>query len=581
MTNDGGRANEPTSYGLRPPQPPQQHQPPQSQSQAQQQPPHQPHHGQPQPPQVPPQVPHGSPYQPTQASRHTPAEPDPSVGRLLGGRYRLVSRLGHGGMGTVWLAHDEMVDRDVAVKEPRVPEHLGAQERDTVHRRMRREASSAARIDHPSVVTMHDVVVEDDKPWIVMELVRGQSLADRLQEGTLDPREAARIGLDVLNALNAAHEAGVLHRDVKPDNVLLGRGDRVVLSDFGIAQVEGQQGLTETGAFVGSPEFISPERVLGQRPGPESDLWSLGVVLYAAVEGMSPYRRSNIPATLQAVLSAEPQMPARGSGAFGTIVMQLLRKDPAARPTAAEVRAVLESVARPPQLSPEATRLYQGAGTGGAASGSKWVPPVLHRNRPAQYGLGAGLLAVVLVAGLILFKPFAGDELPEGWEVRSEVEILDAKIAVPEEYRRSQESLTEDSRVTFRDPSGVFTVSMDQVQKKPDNEILSAEKTVWEKYYEDGGDNGTEIKEAEYESASSSFPGSDKAFENIVDFVPYSDSSEDPIRYRYHELIVPGTDEVHWRLRVAMPAEGDAVTDGEKLFSNVVEHLEIESKYLP
>ncbi|MEU0954850.1 serine/threonine-protein kinase [Streptomyces niveus] len=572
MTNDGGRANEPTSYGLRPPQPPQQQQ---------QQPPYQPHHGQSQPPQVPPQVPHGSPYQPTQTNRHTPAEPDPSVGRLLGGRYRLVSRLGHGGMGTVWLAHDEIVDRDVAVKEPRVPEHLGAQERDTVHRRMRREASSAARIDHPSVVTMHDVVVEDDKPWIVMELVRGQSLADRLQEGTLDPREAARIGLDVLNALNAAHEAGVLHRDVKPDNVLLGRGDRVVLSDFGIAQVEGQQGLTETGAFVGSPEFISPERVLGQRPGPESDLWSLGVVLYAAVEGMSPYRRSNIPATLQAVLSAEPQMPARGSGAFGTIVMQLLRKDPAARPTAAEVRAVLESVARPPQLSPEATRLYQGAGTGGGASGGKWVPPVLHRNRPAQFGLGAAVLAVALVVGLVIFDPFAGDELPEGWEVRSEVEILDAKIAVPEDYRRSQESLTEETRVTFRDPSGVFTISMDQVQKNPDNEVLPPKKAAWEKYYEDGGDNGTEIKEAQYKSAKSSFAGSDKAFDNIVDFVPYSDSADDPIRYRYHELIVPGADEVHWRLRVAMPAEGDAVTDGEELFSNVVEHLEIESKYLP
>ncbi|WP_141726945.1 serine/threonine-protein kinase, partial [Streptomyces niveus] len=276
MTNDGGRANEPTSYGLQPPQ--RQPYPP---HQGQQQPPY--------PPQVPPQAPHGaqgsqgSPYQPTQASQHVPMEPDPSVGRLLGGRYRLVSRLGHGGMGTVWLAHDEIVDRDVAIKEPRVPEHLREHERDTVHQRMRREASSAARIDHPAVVTMYDVVVEDSKPWIVMELVRGQSLADRLQEGTLDPREAARIGLDVLNALNAAHEAGVLHRDVKPDNVLLGRGDRVVLSDFGIAQVEGQQGLTETGAFVGSPEFISPERVLGQRPGPESDLWSLGVVLYAAV----------------------------------------------------------------------------------------------------------------------------------------------------------------------------------------------------------------------------------------------------------------------------------------------------------
>ncbi|MEV0774691.1 serine/threonine-protein kinase [Streptomyces sp. NPDC050428] len=581
MTNDGGRANEPTSYGL---QPPQQH--PQQ--------PYPPYQGQQsQPPQVPPQ---GSPYQPTQSTPHTPGahnpaahapgahtpmEPDPSVGRLLGGRYRLVSRLGHGGMGTVWLAHDEIVDRDVAVKEPRVPEHLGAGERDTVHRRMRREASSAARIDHPAVVTMHDVVVEDDKPWIVMELVRGQSLADRLQEGTLDPREAARIGLAVLNALNAAHEAGVLHRDVKPDNVLLGRGDRVVLSDFGIAQVEGQQGLTETGAFVGSPEFISPERVLGQRPGPESDLWSLGVVLYAAVEGMSPYRRSNIPATLQAVLSAEPQMPARGSGAFGTIVMQLLRKDPAARPTAAEVRAVLESVARPPQLSPEATRLYQGAGASGATTGSKWVPPVLHRNRPAQFGLGGGLLAVVLVLGLIFFDPFAGDELPEGWEVRSEVEILDAKIAVPEDYRRSQESSTEDTRVSFRDPSGVFTVSMDQVQKKPDNEVLSADEAAWKTYYEDGGDNGTEIQDADYKSADASFKGSDKAFENIVDFTPYSDSSEDPIRYRYHELIVPGSDDVHWRLRVAMPAKGDAVVDGEELYENIVKHLVIESSYLP
>lgn len=285
MTNDGGRANEPTSYGLQPP--------------------------------IAPTVP---PQSPTQAV--TPAA-DPAVGRVLGGRYRLVSRLGHGGMGTVWLAHDEVVDRDVAIKEPRVPDHVGERERGHVYLRMQREARAAARIDHPSVVTMHDVVVEDAKPWIVMELVRGQSLGDRLQEGTLDPREAARIGLAVLGALAAAHAVGVLHRDVKPDNVLLGRDDRVVLSDFGIAQVEGEQGLTETGSFVGSPEFIAPERVLGQRPGPESDLWSLGVVLYAAVEGMSPYRRSNAPATLQAVLSAEPQMPARGSGAFGTLVMRL------------------------------------------------------------------------------------------------------------------------------------------------------------------------------------------------------------------------------------------------------------------
>lgn len=581
MTNDGGRANEPTSYGLQPPQ--RQPYPP---HQGQQQPPY--------PPQVPPQAPHGapgpqgSPYQPTQASaQHTPMEPDPSVGRLLGGRYRLVSRLGHGGMGTVWLAHDEIVDRDVAVKEPRVPEHLREHERDTVHQRMRREASSAARIDHPSVVTMYDVVVEDSKPWIVMELVRGQSLADRLQEGTLDPREAARIGLDVLNALNAAHEAGVLHRDVKPDNVLLGRGDRVVLSDFGIAQVEGQQGLTETGAFVGSPEFISPERVLGQRPGPESDLWSLGVVLYAAVEGMSPYRRSNIPATLQAVLSAEPQMPARGSGAFGTVVMQLLRKDPAARPTAAEVRAVLESVARPPQLSTEATNIYQAAGTGtaggtGGAGGNKWVPPVLHRNRPAQFGFGGGLLAVVLAIVLIFFNPFAAEGLPEGWGVRPEKEILDAEIALPKDYRRSQEGLTDETRVSFGDPSGVFGIAMEQVQQSPDNEdVLAAKSDAFKAYYDDGGENGTEIKDADYTTKETSFQGNDKAFENIVDFTPYSDSSDEPIRYRYHELVIPGKDGVHWRLTVSMPAQGEAVKDGEELFSNVVEHLVIDSTYLP
>lgn len=570
MTNDGGRANEPTSYGLRPPHP----QAPQ---------PYPPHQGQPPqvPPQAAPQSAQDSPYQPTQRSAQGPTAPDPSAGRLLGGRYRLVSRLGHGGMGTVWLAHDEVVDRDVAVKEPRVPEHLSAQERDTVHRRMQREATSAARIDHPSVVTMHDVVVEDAKPWIVMELVRGQSLADRLQEGTLDPREAARIGLDVLNALNAAHEAGVLHRDVKPDNVLLGRGDRVVLSDFGIAQVEGQQGLTETGAFVGSPEFIAPERVLGQRPGPESDLWSLGVVLYAAVEGMSPYRRSNIPATLQAVLSAEPQIPARGSGAFGTVVMQLLRKDPAARPTAAEVRAVLESVARPPQLSPEVTRFYQGAGNGGPGGGNKWLPPVLHGNRPAQYGLGGGLLAVVLALVLIFFNPFASEGLPEGWGVRPEAEVLEAEIAVPKDYRRSQETQTQETRVSFADPSGVFHISMEQVQKRPDNQILAPEAKVWEAHYYGGGESGTEMKEAKYSTRRSSFDGSDKAFENIVDFTSYSDSSEEPVRHRYHELVVPGEEDVYWRLRVSMPAQGDAMKDGEELFSNVVKNVVIDSDYLP
>ncbi|MGW1537347.1 serine/threonine-protein kinase, partial [Streptomyces aureus] len=238
---------------------------------------------------------------------------EPGAGRLVAGRYRLLARLGHGGMGTVWRARDETVDREVAVKEPRVPDHLPERERDNAHERMRREARAAARLDHPAVVTVHDVAVVDGRPWIVMELVRGRSLGDALKEGTLGSREAARVGLEVLGALEAAHAAGVLHRDVKPDNVLLGPHGRVVLTDFGIARIEGDTSLTDTGGFVGSPEYVAPERVLGVRPGPASDLWSLGVVLYAATEGVSPFRRSNTPATLQSVLNATPA----GGGAAG------------------------------------------------------------------------------------------------------------------------------------------------------------------------------------------------------------------------------------------------------------------------
>ncbi|WP_031054075.1 serine/threonine-protein kinase, partial [Streptomyces sp. NRRL WC-3774] len=277
-----------------------------------------------------------------------PPQQESGTGRLIAGRYRLLAKLGHGGMGTVWRAKDETVDREVAVKEPRVPDHLPERERGNAFERMRREARAAARLDHPSVVNVHDVAVVDGRPWIVMELVQGRSLGDALQEGTLGAREAAKIGLEVLGALEAAHAAGILHRDVKPDNVLLGRHDRVVLTDFGIAQIEGETSLTDTGGFVGSPEFIAPERVLGQRPGPASDLWSLGVVLYAATEGVSPFRRSNTPATLQSVLNATPAPPAAAHGPLADAINGLLQKDPARRPNAAQVRALLEATANPP-----------------------------------------------------------------------------------------------------------------------------------------------------------------------------------------------------------------------------------------
>lgn len=542
MSDHGGRADEPTSYGLQPPHAP---------------------------------GGFGAPHPAPPAHIPSPAPPDQAANRLIGGRYRLIARLGHGGMGTVWRARDEVVDREVAVKEPRVPDHLGERGHTTVHQRMQREARAAARIDHPSVVTVHDVVIEDGKPWIVMELVRGPSLGDRLQEGTLDPREAARIGLAVLDALTAAHAIGILHRDVKPDNVMLGTGDRVVLTDFGIAQIEGEQRLTETGAFIGSPEYISPERVLGQRPGPESDLWSLGVVLYAAVEGMSPYRRSHTPATLQAVLSAEPQTPARGTGAFGTLVMQLLRKDPAARPPAAEVRRTLQQLAAPaPATSP------YGALATGSGGGSKWVPPVLHRNRAAQSALGGGALAVVVALVLVLLNPFAGDGPPENWQIRPENEVLSADVAVPEEYKRVQDD--DGELVWYADPSGVFEIDFWHRAPKSDADSLDdnpgADPAARKTYYEKGGASGTQMEEASVTYKDTTHQGR-KATEMTTEYIPYASSDDDPVRLRFRELLIPGEkkSDPYWHVRVKTPAKGEAAKDGDAIFAEVTEGLKIHA----
>ncbi|MEU6082184.1 serine/threonine-protein kinase [Streptomyces sp. NPDC047108] len=565
MTNMGGRADEPTSYGLQPPASSPGHEPAPS------------HHHEPTQVARPPvQVPRPpASVVPQRAGREgdgrtAPVEPAaPDAGRLVGGRYRLDTRLGHGGMGTVWKAHDVVVDRDVAVKEPRVPDNLPERERQTLYQRMQREARAAARVDHPSIVTVHDVVVEDGRPWIVMELVRGQSLADRLEEGTLDPREAARIGAAVLGALAAVHDAGVLHRDVKPANVLLGRHDRVVLTDFGIAQVEGEQGLTETGAFVGSPEFIAPERVLGQRPGPESDLWSLGVVLYAAVEGMSPYRRSTTPATLQAVLSAEPQMPSRGAGALGTLVMQLLRKDPAARPTAYEIRQTLESVARPPQQAAAARLAAPGAATGGSA----FVPPVLQRSRAARLGFGAGLLAlaVALVLVLVFANPFATEGMPPDWVVREEGEVVGASLAVPSDYRRTVNA--DDAYVEFADPSGVFTVDVSVYTE--DVGTAEEEAEGWADFYGAGGENETEVADARSTRRKAEQQGRPAAQVDTT-YKPYN-YDEDDISYR--RLLHIYVDRAKKRsvvLTVSMPARGEGRKDGQALFDTAVKYLDIE-----
>ncbi|WP_275124462.1 serine/threonine protein kinase [Streptomyces sp. ICBB 8177] len=271
--------------------------------------------------------------------------------RLLAGRYRVRGVLGRGGMGTVWLAVDEVLGREVAVKELRTYSDASGAELAELRVRMRREARAAARVRSGGVIAVHDVAEEDGRPLIVMELVDGPSLDDVLHErGTLDPRTAAGIGARVAEALAAAHAAGVLHRDVKPGNVLLERGGRVVLTDFGIATMDEPgdgtpSNLTKAGHLVGSLDFIAPERAQGMNPGPASDVWSLGAMLYAAVEGGSPFRRSAEWSTLAAIVTDELPEPVRAGAELGAVLRELMRKDPAARPDATRARVLLDAVA--------------------------------------------------------------------------------------------------------------------------------------------------------------------------------------------------------------------------------------------
>ncbi|MFC8127667.1 protein kinase [Streptomyces sp. NPDC057302] len=265
-----------------------------------------------------------------------------SHGDLIAGRYRITTPLGRGGMGTVWRAEDDLLGRAVAVKELHVD--AGQSAADAAGRRERtlREARSVAQVKHPGILVLHDVVQHAEQPWLVMELIDGRSLADRMAlEGPVPPAEAARVGLALIAALRAAHTAGVLHRDLKPANVLLEAGtERVVLSDFGIAQVAGQTTLTETGAFVGSPEYTAPERMAGKRTGPESDLWSLGVLLCAAVEGESPFRRDSVAGVLHAVVMDEITIP-ESAGPLTPVLRGLLERDPERRLGADEAEQAL------------------------------------------------------------------------------------------------------------------------------------------------------------------------------------------------------------------------------------------------
>ncbi|MFF3113469.1 protein kinase [Kitasatospora sp. NPDC057904] len=324
--------------------------------------------------------------------------------RLITGRYRLLERIGSGGMGTVWRAEDELLGRDVAVKELRIRPELSPEETATLLERTLREARSAARISQRNVVVVHDVVEHEGLPCVVMEYVPSRTLAAVLAEdGPLPAADAARIGREILAGLRAAHAAGVVHRDVKPGNVLLALDGRVVLTDFGIATIAGTSSLTRTGELVGSVDYLAPELVRGGTPTPASDLWALGVTLYQAVEGLSPFRRATAIETVMAIAADPPEPPLR-AGPLTPLIGSLLEKEPLERPTAEVAELLLDDTA---------------AGCAKPADGTEHGPGLTVRNGGAPVhavpgpAAASGAHTVAQPPGtLVTPGALAGDQLP-------------------------------------------------------------------------------------------------------------------------------------------------------------------------
>ncbi|MEO3871468.1 serine/threonine-protein kinase [Nonomuraea sp. B12E4] len=337
---------------------------------------------------------------------------------LLAGRYRLIERLGQGGAGTVWRSIDELLDRQVAVKQVRVPEGLSPRERAEFTDRAIHEARSAGRLRDPAIVLVHDVVLEGAQPWIIMDLVTGRSLDKVIKEqGPLHPAFVAAVGLRVLSALEVAHAHGMLHQDVKPANILLDHDGSAMLTDFGIAVSMGGHGARFGGG--GSLGYMAPERLNEQPSGPESDLWSLGAGLYTAVEGRAPFERDLPAAVAAAVLLHEPPFPARAGRDLGGLLMAMLAKNPAARPTAAQVRQALSAMTGP--------------STGPAG------PPRPHRGGRGRL-LAAGLAAVLAVgaggwyaAAALTGDPYPGKfvQAPDPCKLLSDAQVAELMKGTP------------------------------------------------------------------------------------------------------------------------------------------------------
>jgi eukaryotic-like serine/threonine-protein kinase len=319
--------------------------------------------------------------------------------RLVAGRYRLHTPLGRGGMGVVWAAEDELLQRPVAIKEVRFPPTVDDEEREILRERTMREARTAARLDNPCAVRVFDVCEDDGQPFIVMERLVGRTLSDIVKnDGPVSPARAAEIGLCLTDALTAAHAAGIVHRDVKPGNVVVGEDGRVTLTDFGIASTAGDPSITSTGLLLGSPAYIAPERARGGPPQPPSDYWSLGATLYTAVEGRPPFDKPEAVATLAAVVT-EPHTPChRATGLLRQAIDGLLDKDPDRRPAVDELRSMLKTVAADPtaQAAPPAVDVSpEGPHTGGHTVA---LEPT--RDRP-QVSTRQRLLALVALSAVV------------------------------------------------------------------------------------------------------------------------------------------------------------------------------------
>lgn len=335
-----------------------------------------------------------------QTRPHDPNRTAPA-GRVVAGRYLLLGELGRGGMGIVWRARDQVIGRQVAIKELRLPETEGAA---VFSERILREVRAGGRLNDPAVVTVYDVVTDQGTTWIVMELVEAPTLADLVRaHGPMPEQQAAVIGERVLSALQAAHAAGIVHRDVKPANIMVAPDGRVKLTDFGIAHAIDDPRLTTSGMIVGSPAFMAPERVEGREAMPESDLWSLGATLYFAVEGIVAFERPTTAATLHAIMTEVPYLT-RVQGPLGAVILGLLVANPEARLTAAQARAQLAHATGPTQRPATAVLPRQETRVGGQPTRTAAKPEGKSRR-----GWWAGAIAVLVIAalagGFFLGKP--------------------------------------------------------------------------------------------------------------------------------------------------------------------------------